>query len=46
MVKEKQFWNEQYAFECFLMFNSAFEVYLPSIIWSVIPLHLSTPCAA
>jgi hypothetical protein len=25
MVKEKRFWNEQYALECFLMFNSAFE---------------------
>lgn len=29
MVKDKRFWNEQYALECFLMFNSAFEVYLP-----------------
>jgi hypothetical protein len=28
MVKEKYFWNEQYALECFLMFNSAFEVLL------------------
>jgi len=29
MVKEKRFWNEQYLIESFLMFNSAFEVYLP-----------------
>lgn len=29
MVKEKRFWNEQYVLECFLMFNSAFEVHLP-----------------
>lgn len=29
MVKDKRFWNEQYALECFLMFNSAFEVHLP-----------------
>jgi hypothetical protein len=29
MVKEKRFWNEQYVLECFLMFNAAFEVYLP-----------------
>jgi len=29
MVKDKRFWNEQYALECFLAFNSAFEVHLP-----------------
>jgi hypothetical protein len=29
MVKDKRFWNEQYFLECFLMFNSAFEVQLP-----------------
>lgn len=29
MVDAKRFWNEQYALECFLMFNSAFEVFLP-----------------
>jgi len=29
MVKEKRFWNEQYALEWFLAFNSAFEVFLP-----------------
>ena len=29
IVKERRFWNEQYLLECFLMFNSAFEVYLP-----------------
>jgi hypothetical protein len=29
MVKEKRFWNEQYFLECFLMFNAAFQVYLP-----------------
>jgi hypothetical protein len=29
MVEEKRFWNEQYLLECFLMFNAAFQVYLP-----------------
>jgi hypothetical protein len=29
LVAEKRFWNEQYALECFLMFNSAFAVALP-----------------
>lgn len=29
MVKDKRFWNEQYALEWFLAFNSAFEVFLP-----------------
>jgi hypothetical protein len=29
IVKDKLFWNEQYFLECFLMYNSAFEVYLP-----------------
>ena len=29
MVKDKRFWNEQYALECFLMFNSTFEIHLP-----------------
>jgi hypothetical protein len=29
IVDDKRFWNEQYAFECFLMFNSVFETYLP-----------------
>ncbi|MGH7952166.1 MAG: class I SAM-dependent methyltransferase [Limisphaerales bacterium] len=29
MVKDKRFWNEQYVLECFLMFNSAFEIHLP-----------------
>ena len=29
IIHEKQFWNEQYMLENFLMFNSAFEVGLP-----------------
>ncbi len=29
LVYWKRFWNEQYFLECFLMFNSAFEVLLP-----------------
>jgi hypothetical protein len=31
----KRFWNEQYFLETFLMFNSAFEVYLPlHLLWA------------
>jgi hypothetical protein len=29
LVQHKRFWNEQYHLETFLMFNHAFEVYLP-----------------
>jgi hypothetical protein len=29
IVQDKLFWNEQYLLECFLMYNSAFEVHLP-----------------
>jgi len=40
MVKEKLFWNEQYALECFLMFNPTFEVFLPvhSLLRDSVPL--------
>jgi hypothetical protein len=29
LVAQKRFWNEQYALECFLMFNAAFDIALP-----------------